>query len=233
MFKYKTHEPTENPDRDVGRPTPEIIRTQAEEFQEQHRAALEERRRLYEDKFEKLHQTQLDELRGVYKAATTKPLSTMGDNRGLPIAKDIAHRPDPKQPLKYDSAEAPMYRGALWYFPKALNAVAQVSAAGAKKYDWNKGWLAGDDAFARYSDALVRHLGKEAYEKLDSGPKGTGLLHAAHVAWNALARLEVMLYAEGLEPLAPSKEPTDAKAPPDTATAVDNYLRSWDGVRGN
>lgn len=116
-------------------------------------------------------------------------------NLGMPLAHEIAHRPDPKQPLKYDSAEAPVYQGAIWYFPMALNEVARVSAFGATKYNWNKGWLAGKDAFPRYSDALVRHLGKEAYEELDTGPKGSQLLHAAHVAWNALARLEVLLYA--------------------------------------
>lgn len=161
------------------------------------REELEKLRRLPKEPPIVSQADRFNEMRKADEAAKNS-VKAMGDNRGLPLAKDIAGRPDPKQPLKYDSGEAPMYRGALWYFPMALNEVARVSAAGAKKYNWNKGWLAGQDAFARYSDALVRHMGKEAYSRLDDGPKGTGLLHAAHTAWNALARLEVMLYAEGL-----------------------------------
>lgn len=44
---------------------------------------------------------------------------------------------------------------------------------------------------AFYSDALGRHLAAEGSE----GPTdhATGLLHAAQVAWNALARIELTL----------------------------------------
>ena len=43
-----------------------------------------------------------------------------------------------------------------------------------------------------YTDALYRHLLAESPDDPD-----TGLLHAAHAAWNALARLELLLKEEG------------------------------------
>lgn len=95
-----------------------------------------------------------------------------------------------KGAIKYDGGKAPVYRGALAYFPRAIGAVASVSAFGASKYAW-KGWEGVPDGFNRYSDAMVRHLAYEGEgEVLDPD---SGLLHAAHTAWNALARLELLL----------------------------------------
>ncbi len=99
--------------------------------------------------------------------------------------------------IKYDGGKSPIYRGAIAYFPKAISAVAAVSAFGASKYAWN-GWQNVSDGYNRYSDALVRHLGYEA-EGEDVDPD-SGLLHASHAAWNALARLELLLRErEGLK----------------------------------
>lgn len=95
-----------------------------------------------------------------------------------------------KGAIKYDGGKSPVYRGALSYFPRAISAVAAVSAFGASKYAW-KGWEGVPDGYNRYSDALVRHLGYEGQgEVLDPD---SGLLHAAHAAWNALARLELLI----------------------------------------
>lgn len=94
--------------------------------------------------------------------------------------------------VKYDVGKAPVARGVLQYFPHALAEVAKVSAAGAHKYAWN-GWRAVPDGFTRYSDALGRHLLAECDGPLDAE---TGCLHAAQVAWNALARLELLLESE-------------------------------------
>jgi len=92
--------------------------------------------------------------------------------------------------IKYDGGKAPIYRGAISYFPRAIEAVAAVSNFGANKYAW-KGWENVDDGFNRYSDALVRHLAYEGKgEILDPD---SGLLHAAHSSWNSLARLELQL----------------------------------------
>ena len=78
-------------------------------------------------------------------------------------------------------------------FPRALEAVGQIGTYGAEKYSPN-GWMEVPDGINRYSDAMYRHLLREAQgEALD---QESGLPHAAHAAWNALARLELMLRGE-------------------------------------
>jgi hypothetical protein len=74
-------------------------------------------------------------------------------------------------------------------FANALEAVGTVGTYGAKKYSGN-GWRSVPDGEARYTDALLRHLLAEPREAFD---EESGLLHAAHAAWNSLARLELML----------------------------------------
>lgn len=96
---------------------------------------------------------------------------------------------------KLDSGKAPILRGVIEYFPRAVKAVASVSDFGAKKYSWG-GWRAVPNGIVRYGDAMQRH---QVGEFLD-GPidPETGLMHAAQTAWNAMARLELMLIeAEG------------------------------------
>jgi hypothetical protein len=92
--------------------------------------------------------------------------------------------------IKYDAQKPALFRGAIDYFPRSIEAVAAVSTFGATKYAW-KGWEGVSDAIPRYSDAMVRHLIAEA--KGESSDPESGLLHAAHAAWGALARLELML----------------------------------------
>lgn len=89
-----------------------------------------------------------------------------------------------------------MTQSVLHYFPNALLAVGDVSNYGAKKYSVqfsDKNWSRLDQAFERYSDGLGRHLILEGVEEKD---QESGLLHAAHAAWNALARLELLLTKE-------------------------------------
>lgn len=75
-------------------------------------------------------------------------------------------------------------------FARALKAVAEISTYGAKKYS-EGGWQYVENGVARYSDAMGRHwLAECTGEKLDGE---SGLTHAAHLAWNALARLELLL----------------------------------------
>ena len=92
--------------------------------------------------------------------------------------------------IKYDAGKAPVQQGLFNYFPRALEAVAQVSGFGASKYAWG-GWKTVDDGINRYSNALGRHqLKKQLEGSFDSDSK---LLHDAHIAWNALAILELYL----------------------------------------
>jgi hypothetical protein len=95
---------------------------------------------------------------------------------------------------KYDAGKAPLLRGCLAYFSRALVAVSQISEYGANKYDnhtYEPNWAKVENGLARYSDADARHLLAEAVDGLyDPESK---MLHAAHHAWNALARLEFLL----------------------------------------
>ncbi len=78
--------------------------------------------------------------------------------------------------------------------PRALRQVARVATYGANKYT-RDGWLSVPDGPRRYTDALHRHLNAEACGALHD--PDTQLEHAAHAAWNALARLELLLRGQG------------------------------------
>lgn len=115
---------------------------------------------------------------------------------------------DAKAPgAKLDGGKPQVVSGVVGYFPRAVEAVAKLSGHGAEKYSWG-GWASVEDGVRRYSDGLGRHITQEAIE----GPYdlewlnkyGHHVLHATAVAWNALARLELML-REGLPP-APTRE---------------------------
>ena len=73
--------------------------------------------------------------------------------------------------------------------PRAMLAVSEVGTYGANKYS-EGGWLEVEGGIDRYTDAMDRHRLKEGLESHDADSE---LLHAAHLAWNALARLELML----------------------------------------
>lgn len=107
--------------------------------------------------------------------------------------KGVSDAESPPGAVKYDAGKAPIFRGAIAYFPGAISGVASISEFGSRKYAWN-GYRYVPDGINRYTDAMVRHLVAEATgEVLDPD---SGLPHAWHVAWNALARAELMLQAE-------------------------------------
>lgn len=83
---------------------------------------------------------------------------------------------------------------------RALQSVSEVATFGANKYT-DDGWREVPDGVRRYTDAMLRHLLAEASGEVND-PE-SGLPHAAHIAWNALARLDLMLRAEGAQRRAP------------------------------
>jgi len=103
---------------------------------------------------------------------------------------DFEHQHQPG--VKLDLGKAPIFRGCIAYFPRALMHVAKVSEAGAKKYTWN-GWRSVPDGFNRYADAQARHAVMATIEDYD---EETECLHLAQEAWNALAKLELFLTEE-------------------------------------
>lgn len=95
---------------------------------------------------------------------------------------------DPHEPgAKLDGGK--LLAGTLGDFSLALQEVAKVATFGAEKYT-RGGWQEVPNGEQRYTDALWRHLLAERHESVDVD---SGLLHQAHLAWNALARLELML----------------------------------------
>ena len=92
---------------------------------------------------------------------------------------------------KLDANKVPVTRGCFHYFPRALTAIAELSFIGARKYSW-KGWEKVEDGIHRYSDALGRHE-LSIQDDFTRRDKDTGVLEATAVAWNAMARLELIL----------------------------------------
>lgn len=77
-------------------------------------------------------------------------------------------------------------------FARALWAVSMVGTYGAVKYT-EDGWVSVPNGQSRYDDAGLRHWLKEKMgEPVDPD---TELDHAAHYAWNALAKLDLMIRA--------------------------------------
>lgn len=95
---------------------------------------------------------------------------------------------------KLDSGK-PQPRLILQSMPRAMLAISEVAAYGAAKYS-EDGWVEVPNGVKRYTDAMIRHLMAEG---LTSRDEESGLLHAAHAAWGAIARLELLLrrYEQG------------------------------------
>lgn len=104
---------------------------------------------------------------------------------------------DKHSALKYDTEKSPVYQGFIKYFPRAIEAVARVSQAGAKKYNEGKfptKWDQIPDGANRIADGGVRHMLEVAKGNLiDDGEGGTGCWHLAQEAWNVMAKLELFL----------------------------------------
>lgn len=113
------------------------------------------------------------------------------------FTEDAAPAPDGSDPNGLDAhapgakldVGKPRLDLVLGEFPRALMAVGDIGTFGANKYS-DSGWLSVDNGFQRYTDAMLRHYFKEKMGEF-SDPE-SDMLHAAHLAWNALARLELL-----------------------------------------
>jgi hypothetical protein len=100
------------------------------------------------------------------------------------------------------------YHGLIYRFPRALRAVARVSAFGNKKHGREEDLESTDTIFTVpnahliYKDCLMRHVIDRVIEGEINEADG-GVYHAAQIAWNALCDLEIML-----------REQEDREAPP-------------------
>ncbi len=96
---------------------------------------------------------------------------------------------------KLDQAK-PRVSLILGDFANALEYVSKVGTIGANKYT-DHGWKEVENGFERYSNAMLRHWIKEHQgeftDKELTKMAQEDIPHAACVAWNALARLEILL----------------------------------------
>jgi len=132
---------------------------------------------------------------------------------------------------KLDLGKAPLMRGLVHYFPRACYAVSGLSLVGAEKYSW-KGWEKVDDGVNRYGDAEMRHVALEEIEGLYDKAwleRGKYILHATASAWNALAKLELILRNIDGE----ARESTDRQGTPEAppgAAETDERPSGWLGA---
>jgi hypothetical protein len=93
--------------------------------------------------------------------------------------------------VKHDGTK-PRVGAMMADFAGALTAVAAVWTHGSAKYE-DGGWRTVEGKLERYTDAMFRHLLSELAGEADD--PGSTLPHAAHTAWNALCRLQIILDA--------------------------------------
>lgn len=122
---------------------------------------------------------------------------------------------------------------AMTRWPWALEAIAEVTTVGAKKYTPG-GWAEVENGFARYMDAYGRHglaLAKgQKYD--DGGPGSTGCLHLTQQGWNLLAALTLALTDPAAERDEAWADQTAAVAflAVDLLNQLDFYLQAEAGV---
>ena len=113
-------------------------------------------------------------------------------DRNLPVTSPET----PSEPTQAQLRKGkPVFRAFIKYFPKAILCVSELSAVANEQHNpgtephWDRA-KSGDE-----KDALMRHLIDSTSEDYDTD----GQLHAAKVAWRAMANLEKTLEALGRE----------------------------------
>lgn len=106
---------------------------------------------------------------------------------------DLIYQPSPykgtsKKDMKYDGGKN-LAAIPFQDFPDAINELVKVCSFGARKYE-RSSWKGVPNAEVRYEDALARHFLSSYVEEKDSE---SALYHKAHLAWNALATLQLLI----------------------------------------
>lgn len=92
--------------------------------------------------------------------------------------------------LKFDD-DKPLVGTMLNVFPNAFLELGAVIKKGQEKYPNPNNWKHVEGALTRYQDSLMRHL--IYHNKGIEYDAESTKLHLAHVAWNALAILELTI----------------------------------------
>lgn len=131
-----------------------------------------------------------------------------GDCHDRPHSTDylqhVLELPVPAHPtlfptIQSSKEEYPVWDGLMAYFPAALAEVAHVSYVGSRQHqpDLPTQWTRNKST--NHKDKILRHLLEGDVSELDTD----GTLHAAKVAWRALANLQIILEKNGA-PIAPA-----------------------------
>ena len=116
--------------------------------------------------------------------------SSLNDFERLPWNIPAKYFDDNQEGKKYDNGK-PMAGTLTDVFSRALMAVGACIEYGTHKYPDPKNWQLVDNGIKRYRDAMIRHLLK--YNAGIDKDGETKLPHLAHMAWNALAILELYM----------------------------------------
>lgn len=90
--------------------------------------------------------------------------------------------------IKYDGDKLRLAEMLIDFAPE-IQELCKVWTFGANKYS-KSNWKLVENGYERYSNALIRHLIAEDECYYDDESR---LLHAAHIAFNALARMHFIL----------------------------------------
>lgn len=101
----------------------------------------------------------------------------------------IMREPDPPG-MKFDG-DKPRMHLLLNDMNLAILEVGKVATFGAKKYS-DRNWRKVENLHERYSSALYRHMLEDSFGGGATDDE-SGFLHAAHAAWCALARLQILI----------------------------------------
>ena len=118
--------------------------------------------------------------------------------------------------IKYDNNK-PRLAEMIIDFKEPLLQLCKVWEFGANKYE-KSNWKLVVNGRDRYTNAMLRHLVQEEDSLFDDESK---LLHASHIAFNALARLYFII--ESLKLGTPCSTHPDFKS---IVTATENYTTS-------
>lgn len=98
-----------------------------------------------------------------------------------------------------DRKSLPVFSGVLMYFPEAILAISEHSKKGNDKHNPGQPLHWAREKSTDQADCIARHL-------IDIGPNWdaidpeTGSLHAAALAWRALALLQTVIERKALSP---------------------------------
>lgn len=94
--------------------------------------------------------------------------------------------------IKLDTGKVPVHGELFTQFPLALMAIARHGDWGTRQPGHVRGgWKTVPEGFKRYSEALGRHVLEEGL--IEDFHTIEGLEAVIHVAWNSVARLELLI----------------------------------------